>query len=213
MRVKAVLIVSFFLGVFSSAQEIRRIDLTGVPQGNSMQVITSGKYMICATDEAKSALKAVRVSVESLTPTNIHPRQQISVMLKVENHGQLPLVLPVSPQTQPTNSQTKAGSLRYVAILPLVAGRPGPIVMGWLELYGSTSRPNTTAVLRPGEWITVGGEIRVIHWSADEQLSDVHSALQLYAWLPGKSDRVTGQCVKQVSGASIPVQFESASPD
>ena len=213
MRFKAVLIVSSFLGVFSSAQEIRRVDVTGVPQGNSMQVETSGKYMICGTDEAKSALKAVRVSVESLTPTNIHPRQQISVILKVENHGQLPFVLPVSPQTQPANSQTKAGSLRYVAILPLVAARRGPIVMGGLELYGSTSRPNTTVVLRPGEWITVRGEIRVTHWSADEQPADVYSDLQLYEWLPGKSDRMTERCVKQVSGATIPVQFESPSPD
>src|SRR5437870_728341 len=100
MPVKAVLIVGFFSGAFSSAQEVRRIDLTGVPQGNSMQVISSGKYMVCGTDEAKSALKAVRVSVESMAPTNIHPRQQISVVLKVENHGQLPLVLPISPQTQ-----------------------------------------------------------------------------------------------------------------
>src|SRR6266550_3476477 len=110
MPFKAVLIVGFFLSGFSFAQEVQQVNLTGPRHSSDSEAVASGKYMICGTDEARSVLKAVRVSVESLTPTDIHPKQQISVVLKVENYGRLPVVLPVSPDI--TVDQPKKGSVR-----------------------------------------------------------------------------------------------------
>ena len=54
--------------------------------------------MICGAEEARSARKAIRVSVESLTPTDIDPTEQISVVFRVENYGQVSVILPVSPR-------------------------------------------------------------------------------------------------------------------
>jgi hypothetical protein len=207
MPVKVILVVGFCLGAFSSAQEVRQIDLTGARENRDLEAVRSGNYIICGTDEAKSAPKAVRVSVESLSPTDIHPKEHLSVVLRVENYGQVPVVLPASPQI--VNLQFEAGSVRYSAMLPLMAGvSAGTIMLGWLELYGSTSKSNTTVNLKPGEWITVRGDIRVRRWYPAENTANAFSDLQLYEWLPNKSGGPGDRCVKQVSGASVRVRFE-----
>lgn len=206
MPVKRVIIVSFLLGTLSFCQEVQQIDLTGAPENRDLQPVRSAKYMICRTDGAKSARKAVRVSVESLTPTDIHPEEQISVVLRVENYGHLPVVLPVGPRN--TNLKVEAGSIRYTAMLSVTAGVPGGgTMLGWLELYGSTLKSKTTVSLKPGEWITVRGDIRVR--SRFGPVANASSNLQLYEWFSGKSDGSGERCVKQVSGASIPVRFGS----
>ena len=206
MPFKTILIVGL-LGAFLSAQEVRQIDLRGVQERSDSEEVASGMYMICGTDDARSAQKAVRVSVESLAPTEIHPRQQISVVLRVENYGRLPVVFPVSPDiavVQPEN-----GSVRYRAELPLGAGVPSRVItMGGLELYGSTSKPDTTIILRSREWITVRANIRVRNWYPAEQRADALSELQLYKWSPSNSTDLGEQCVKQVRGASIAVRFK-----
>jgi|HubBroStandDraft_4_1064222.scaffolds.fasta_scaffold153022_2 hypothetical protein len=208
MPAKRVIIATFLLGTFSFGQEVQQIDLTGAPENRDLQPVRSAKYMICRTDGAKSARKAVRVSVESLTPTDIHPEEQISVVLRVENYGRLPVVLPVGPRN--TNLKVEAGSIRYIAMLQLMAGVPsGGTMLGWLELYGSTLKSNTIVSLKPGEWITVRGDIRVRRWFAAESVANASSDLQLYEWFSGKSDGSGERCVKQVSGASIPVRFGS----
>jgi hypothetical protein len=210
MPVKALLIVGFLVSALTSAQEVRRIDLTGARENRDLQPVRSGKYLICGTDEAKGPGKAVRVSVESLTPTDIHPAEQIFAVLRVENYGQLSVVLPVSPNI--TDLQTDAGSIRYAAMLPLMAGVPnsmGVIMMGWLELYGSTLKSNTTLSLKPGEWIIVRGDVRVRRWYEAESRARAYSELQLYEWLSGTTDQAEERCVKQVLGGSIPVRFGS----
>lgn len=204
---KIVFIVSVFTGVFSSAQEVRRLDLTGVGESRDSRPISSARYMICGTEDAKSTPRAVRVSVESLTPTDIHPRQQIFVLLKIENYGQVPVVLPVSPDIGVL--QAEEGAATYRAILPLGAGTKSRVItMGWLELYGSTLRSETMLSLRPGEWLTVRGYISVRKWYAAEQAADCSSVLQLYEWLPDNPGGLGKQCVRQVPGASITVRFK-----
>ena len=163
--------------------------------------------MICGTEEARGARKAVRVSVESLTPTDIDPTEQISVVFRVENYGQVSVILPVSPRI--TDLLPENDSDHYSAMLPLAAGTPGgAIYMGWLELYGSM-KSNTTVSLKPGEWITVRGDVRVHDWYAAGTSADASSDLQLYRWLPNQSSGSEEPCVKQVPGASIRVRFRS----
>jgi hypothetical protein len=208
MPVNRVIIVSFLLGTLSFGQEVRQIDLTGAPENRDLQPVRSGKYMICRTDGAKSARKAVRVSVESVTPTDIHPEEQISVVLRVENYGHLPVVLPVGPRD--TNLQVEAASIRHTAMLQLMAGVPsGGTMLGGLELYGSTLKSNTIVSLKPGEWVTVRGDIRVHRVFAAEFVANAYADLQLYEWLSRKSNGSGEGCVKQVSGASIPVRLGS----
>jgi hypothetical protein len=63
----------------------------------------------------------VRGSVESLAPTDIHPKEQISVIFKVENYGKLPIVLPVGGDVADLHPESGFG---YTASLPLMAGVP-----------------------------------------------------------------------------------------
>ncbi|HEV2117907.1 MAG TPA: hypothetical protein VGR48_17865 [Terriglobales bacterium] len=211
MSIRIILIASFFSLALSWAQNVRDIDLTGVPEKSDPRVwSTYGKYMICGTEEAKNSHRAVRVSLESLSPTTIRPLDTLSVRLKVENDGKLAVVLPASPRI--TDFQAERDFPRYTAILPIGAGLPsGGTTMGWLELYGSPSEPNTTVTLRPGEWITVRGEIRVRHWFAPEEPAKASFELQLFELSPRGSEATAETCVKQVSGGSIPIQFQLGS--
>lgn len=206
--VKTLLIVSFFFTAWSCAQNVRDIDVTGAPEKADPRLwSTYGKYMICDTEEAKRSQRGVRVSLRSLSPTTIHPLDLLSLLLKVENGGKLPVVLPASPRVLP--SQSEDGLPRYTAVLEVGAGLPsGGVTMGWLELYGATSDPNTVVTLRPGEWITVRGEIKVRHWFATEVQAEAYSELQLFQSLPDKWAAPAGECVKQLFGGSIPIRFQ-----
>lgn len=207
MPVVLLIVVGFFLSASLSAQEVRRINLPVVGESRDSRAVRAGKYMICGTEEARGARKAVRVSVESLTPTDIDPTEQISVVFRVENYGQVSVILPVSPRI--TDLLPENDSDHYSAMLPLAAGTPGgAIYMGWLELYGSM-KSNTTVSLKPGEWITVRGDVRVHDWYAAGTSADASSDLQLYRWLPNQSSGSEEPCVKQVPGASIRVRFRS----
>ncbi len=208
MSVKAALFVSFFFGTLVSAQEVQRIDLTAVKENRDFGSATLGRSMNCSTDEGTGTFKAVRVSVESLAPTDIHPKQQISVILRVENYGKLPIVLPVGSDVADLDPESGFG---YTASLPLMArvsnGTNGATRLGWLELYGSRSKSNTTVDLEPGEWITVRGNILVRNWYESGQSAVAYSNLLLYQrsfrdW-PGVDD-----CFRQVSGGSITVHFK-----
>jgi hypothetical protein len=205
MPVKAVLFVSFFFGALLSAQEVQQIDLTAVRENRDFRAPTLGRSMNCDTEEGTRALRAVRVSVESLAPTHIHPKEQISVILKVENYGKVPIVLPVGSDVADLHPENGFG---YTASLPLMAGVPnGTIRLGWLELYGSTWKSNTTINLEPGEWITVRGNITVHNWYESGQSAVAYSNLLLYQRFFGDSPEVGENCFRQVSGGAITVHF------
>jgi hypothetical protein len=206
---KAVLFASFFFGALLSAQEVQQIDLTAVRENRDFRAATLGRSMNCGTEEGTRALKAVRVSVESLAPTDIHPKAQISVILKVENYGKLPIVLPVGSDVADLHPESGFG---YTAGLPLMArvsdGANGTTRLGWLELYGSPWKSNTNVNLGPGEWITVRGNITVHNWYESGQSAVAYSNLLLYQRFFGDSPEVGEDCFRQVSGGAITVHFK-----
>jgi hypothetical protein len=85
--VEAVLFVSFFFGALLPAQEVQQIDLTAVRENRDSRATS-------AVIRRKEQERSSRCG-ESLAPTDIHPKEQISVILNVENYGKLPIVLPV----------------------------------------------------------------------------------------------------------------------
>jgi hypothetical protein len=204
MKLSTILAVLLFLGRISVAQEIRQIDLTGVPEDAFTTWIPSYTYSICGTEKAKTTLRGVRVSVESLVPTDIHPKEHLFVVLKVDNSGLLPVELPVSGEVPAIQPEDPA--FHYRALIDIMAGLPsGAIRLGQLELYGSSLEPNTTVSLKPGEWMTLRGEITIRRWWTTEQVATAYSQLQFY--VDHSSPAVEGHCIKQVSGATIPVRF------
>jgi len=204
--VKQIFIATCLLGLAANAQLVRQIDLGDVGRNSRLVPPVSDKYTICGSEEAKNAAKGVSVSVESITPDEIRPREHISVVLKVENRGKLPVVLPLSPQA--TSLNANSASWRYAAMLPVGAGTPGGVIeMGWFQLFGSTKNANTTVVLRPGRWIVVRGKIQIVRWYTAGQTAEASSALQLYEWSPSTVERSKNDCVRQVPGGSIPIRF------
>jgi hypothetical protein len=117
--VEAVLFVNFFFGALLPVQEVQQIDLTTVRENRDSRA--AGRSKNCDTEEGKRALKSVRGSVESLARTDIHPKEQISVIFKVENYGKLPIVLPVGGDVADLHPESGFG---YTASLPLMAGVP-----------------------------------------------------------------------------------------
>ncbi len=133
--------------------------------------------MICSTDAAKETRRSVAVSLESLSVAEIDPRQELSVVLRVKNDGQLPVVLPISLDS--ALLQPERDAVQYHVELPIKAGGSGQTVasLGWLELYGSSSKWGTTVNLRPREWITVRGHFKPHRWFPG-QLATAYSDLQ-----------------------------------
>jgi len=81
------------------AQEIRFIDLSGMPQSREMgQGGSRTGYLIYGTEESRAAKRAARASLEWLSTTDINPKQEIVVLVKAENVGDLPISVPVKPR-------------------------------------------------------------------------------------------------------------------
>lgn len=207
MLLKAAIIIGLLTGFFSVAQEVRQIDLSDIPQAFDYRTMPLGDYLICGTTAAKDATRAVRVSVESLSPNDIHPKQQLSVTLKIENAGEAPVVLPVS--TDIAVLQPGDGAIRYHAVFPINAGLPsGATRLGELQLYGSTLKSDTMLKLMPGEWFTARGNFTAHNWFKSGVIAKAYSDLQFYESLAAdNSGQSSEPCVRQMSGATVEVRF------
>ncbi len=145
--------------------------------------------------------------MESLSSTDIHPKEQVSVVLKIENDGDLPVIMRVGRDNSDAGAESR--SSQYTAAFPVMAGvSNGTIRLGWLELHGSTLKPSTVVSLRPREWIMVRGNIKVHNWYEAGQRAEVYSELLLSKRFPRKSAGSQESCFKQVPGSSIGAQFK-----
>jgi hypothetical protein len=205
MQVKIGLVITLLLGAFASAQEIRRIDLIGAQESHFRDLNTE-TYTICGM--GVQSKRSVTVSIESLSQAEIDPRQNLSVVLKVKNDGQYPVVLPIGSDA--TLFQPDAEAVLYSAELPINAGvSDKPLAtLGQLELYGSSLKPDSTVNLMPGEWVTVYGNFKPKSWVPGRS-AVVFSDLQLYeqrsATNPSSAQE---ECVQQGVGRKIAARFK-----
>jgi hypothetical protein len=85
--------------------------------------------------------------------------------VRLENVGTSSIDVPIYPNLTDLQPRASATRFEYYSMrLPLETTVPGSaLLVGWFELYGSPSNPNTFLILKPGEWIRVRGDITVQH--------------------------------------------------
>lgn len=171
-----------------------------------MAWVNSYTYGICGSDRATHSPRAIRVSVQSLQPTEIVTGESHSVILKVENSGHAPVVLPVSQDIAIIAKEDTA--IHYRAMYWVNGETPSrPLLLGWMGLYGSSADPTTLLTLSPGEWIILHGDIYPRRLSATEQNARAYADLQFYVRDTLIPSTVAVECIKQDSGATFPIHY------
>jgi len=185
---------------FAVGQGVRHVVLVNNHEDYDLNWRNAYAYSICGSDTSAAASKRIRVSIESVAPPVIHPKENVYVVLKVENSGKVPVTLPIGEDAMGYVLGTN-----YRANLDVLAGIPsGATLVGWFELYGSTLRPETLVTLAPGDSIVVEGEMYPHHWFAEETKATAHAALQLYVQDSTKS---SVGCVAQDRGTTVQVLY------
>jgi hypothetical protein len=129
----------------ASAQEVRRIEVAPQQEDRRMSWINSYTYAICGSDKQPNAPRVIRVSVESVHPAEVPKSEPVEVVLKIENSGSLPVVLPVSQHVLTVEKEDK--SIHYRAQYQVLGAVPSrAALLGWLELYGSSSTPDSLLI-------------------------------------------------------------------
>jgi hypothetical protein len=213
-------VIALFLGLLVSVngmtQEVRYIDLSGVDQPTDRKPYGSRiENFTCGGSEQLFAHRA-RISLEWIQSNDIYPHERFGMEVRVENVGTAPITVPVRPSLTELQPRDPATRFEYYSLrLPLETRVPGSgLLLGWLELYGSLSRPDTLLILKPGEWIRVRGDIVV---QRSHERDQVATALTDF-WLsknvfPAEWDNTETpslqDCILQVGGKSMTVHMHA----
>src|SRR5467141_4013294 len=168
-----------------NAQEIKYIDLTAVrqrtelrhppaPQSDckeGMHCLGGGYGGGSVGDGAPDQRDphALGIYLLRVTPTDINPAESFGVEFKILNTGTAPIELPVSPHLSDLQPNDESVAFSYFSLALVVRGegetqRPDVACMGFVKLYGSPDHPESIMVLRPGEWIRVSANVKLLTW-------------------------------------------------
>jgi hypothetical protein len=204
------LIIGMFLSAIGMAQEVRYIDLSGVGQPTDRRPYGSKSENFTCGGSQELFPHRARVSLEWIETTDIYPHQQMGMEVRVENIGLSPIKLPIHPSLTDLQPRNPATRFEYYSLrLPLDTRVPdGGLLVGWLELYGSPTRPDTFLALKPGEWIRVRGDIVVQRSYASDQTVTASTDFWLSKYVfPAEWDNAATpsvqRCIMQVAGTSI----------
>jgi len=160
-------LIALLIGLLPSlngmAQEVRYIDLSGVDQPTDRKPYGSTIENFTCGGGAELFAHRARVSLEWIQTTDIYPHERLGMEVRIENIGTSSLNMPIYPNLTDLQPKDSSTPFEYYSLrLPMEARVPGSgLLVGWLELYGSPSRPATFLILKPGEWIRVRGDIMV----------------------------------------------------
>ena len=212
-------ILMLLLSVSGMAQEVRYVDLSGVeqpkdrtPHGSRVENFTCG-------GSAKLFARRAGVSLEWIQTTDIYPRERLGMEVRVENVGTSPIIVPIHPSLTELQPNSATRFEYYSLRLPLEASVPGAgLLVGWLELYGSPTRPDTLLTLNPGEWIRVRGEITVHHSYETDRVATASADFWLSKNVfPAEWDNTVSpplqDCVLPIRGNSITIRMHAELPD
>jgi hypothetical protein len=176
------LLLLFALPCLLGAQEIKYIDLTGVRQRTELRNPPAPppdcKAGICAGEGGGGVSvgdgapdqrdpHALGIYLLRVTPTDINPAAPFQVEFKVLNTGTAPMELPVSPHLSDLQPTDESVAFNYFSLALVVQGEAepdGPPVssVGFVELFGSPDLTESMVVLRPGEWIRVSANVKLL---------------------------------------------------
>jgi hypothetical protein len=176
-------LILFTLPCVLMAQEIKYIDIFDVrqrtklrqppaPQSDckdGMGCIGGGYGGVGVGDGASDQRDphALGIYLLRFTPTDINPAEPFQVEFKVLNTVTAPIEIPVSPHLSDLQPSDESVAVNYFSLALAVRGQAepqGPEVnsVGFIELFGSPDHAESMMVLRPGEWIRVSANIKLL---------------------------------------------------
>ncbi len=160
------------------AQEIKYIDLTTVrqrtvlrhppaPDCNAGLCGGSGGGSVGDGAPDRRDPHALGIYLLRVTPTDINAAEPFQVEFKILNTGLAPIELPVSPHLSDLQPNDESVAFNYFSLALVVQGEAepqGPPVdsIGFVELFGSPDHAESMMVLRPGEWIRVSANVKLL---------------------------------------------------
>jgi hypothetical protein len=112
---------------------------------------------------------ALGIYLLRVNPTEIDPAEPFEVEFRVCNTGTVPIEIPVSPHLSDLQPNDESVNFRYFSLALVVAGEGEPqgpkvTLTGFVELYGSLDHAESMLVLKPGEWIRVRANVKLLAW-------------------------------------------------
>jgi len=177
------LLLLFTLPCLLRAQEIKYIDLTDVRQRTELRhppapqsdckegtgCIGGGYGGGSVGDGAPDRRDphALGIYLLRVAPTDINPAEPFQVGFRVLNTGTAPMELPVSPHLSDLQPSDVSLAFNYFSLALVVRGDAepdGPPVtsIGFVELFGAPDHAESMMVLRPGEWIRVSANVKLL---------------------------------------------------
>src|SRR5262245_40744975 len=177
------LLLLFTAPCLLTAQEVKYIDITGVHQRTELRhppprqsdckdgtgCIGGGTGGGSVKDGAPDWRDPHSLGVYLLrvTPTDIKPAEPFQVEFKVLNTGTASMELPVSPHLSDLQPGDESVAFNYFSLALVVRGEAlpkGPPVnlTGFVELFGTSDHAGSTVILRPGEWIRVSANVKLL---------------------------------------------------
>ena len=169
------------------AQETRFIDLTSVAQrtelrhppsppseceiGNCVGSGSGGGSVVDGAPDTRDP-RALGIYLLRITPTEIDPANAFEVEFQVRNTGTIVLDIPVSPHLSDLQPIDESAEFSYASLALVVEGE-GELrgsrasATGFIQLYGTPEHTESMMVLKPGEWIRVRANVKLISWPAE----------------------------------------------
>jgi hypothetical protein len=165
------------------AQEITYIDLAGVRQRTELRtppappsdckegmLCSGGGYGGMSIGDGAPDRRdphALGIYLVRVIPTEINAAEPFQVEFEILNTGTAPIELPVSPHLSDLQPSDESLVFHYFSLSLAVRGEAepqGPPVdaVGMVALYGSPDRPESMMMLRPGEWIRVNANVKLL---------------------------------------------------
>ena len=115
---------------------------------------------------------ALGIYLLRVTPTDINPAEPFQVEFKILNTGTVPIELPVSPHLSDLQPSDESVAFNYSSLALVVRGEgepQGPRVdsVGFVELFGSPDHAESMTVVRPGEWVRVSANVKLLTWPSE----------------------------------------------
>jgi len=108
---------------------------------------------------------ALGIYLLHVIPTDIDTVEPFEVEFRILNTGRASIELPVSPHLSDLQPSDESVAFSYFSLSLVVQSEPhgtdAPAV-GFVELYGSPEHEESMMVLKPGEWIRVKADVRLI---------------------------------------------------
>ncbi len=180
---KVFLLLLLALPCLLKAQETKYIDLTAVRQRTELRHppapqsdcregtgCLGGGYGGGSTGDGAPDQRdphALGIYLMRVTPTDINAAEPFQVEFKILNTGTAPIELPVSPHLSDLQPSDESVAFNYSSLALVVRGEvepQGPSVdsIGFVELFGSPDHAESMLVLRPGEWIRVSANVKLL---------------------------------------------------